>query len=247
MSIPRRVLQTAAVSGLVIGLTVPAAAAFADSAAPQPGQQTTSQASPSPAQSASDQGKAQNYTLSNGAQAHVYALPDGSYMAWITVKGQRVASLSSGSGSSTVHGYRYVLNQANGFVGVVHPDGWHSEQDKADPAHQKTHPNNHHKAHQKVQQKAHPKHHQPAHEQRTVRHGLQHGSEARTAYDKGTSATVEGQREARRPQGGVPAAAEGVSSRGSETPLMVAAGGGLALAGAGFGYLVVRRGRRDES
>ncbi|MER5951903.1 hypothetical protein ABT127_38295 [Streptomyces sp. NPDC001904] len=235
MSIPRRVLQTAAVSGLVIGLSVPAAAAFADSAAPQPGQQTTSSASPDPTQSASDQGKEQQYSLSNGAQAHVYTLPDGSYMAWITVKGQRVANLSSDSGSSTVNGYRYVLNQANGFVGVVHPDGWHSEQDKPDPAHQKTHPDHH----QKVQ----PKHHENAHDQRTV----QHGSAARTAHDKGTSAAVESGREGRLPQGGVRAGAEGVSSHSSETPLMVAAGGGLALAGAGVGYLVVRRTRREES
>ncbi|MEU6841634.1 hypothetical protein ABZ930_07125 [Streptomyces sp. NPDC046716] len=235
MSISRRVVQTAAVSGLVIGLTVPAAAAFADSAAPQSDPQTTSSASPDPSQSASDQGGEQHYSLSNGAQAHVYALPDGSYMAWITVKGQRVANLSSGSGSSTVNGYRYVLNQANGFVGVVHPDGWHSEQDQADPAHQKTHPDHH--------QKVHPKPHQDSRDQRTV----QHGSAERTTHDKGTSAAVAGGREGRLPQGGVRAGAEGVSSHGFATPLIVAAGGGLALAGAGVGYLGVRRARREES
>ncbi|MYT73447.1 MULTISPECIES: hypothetical protein [unclassified Streptomyces] len=238
MSISRRVLQIAAVSGLVAGLTVPAAAAFADSAAPQPDQQTVSSPSPATSQSSSDQGKEQQYSLSNGAQAHVYSLPDGSYMAWITVKGQRVANLSSGSGSSTVNGYRYILNQANGFVGVVHPDGWHSEQDKPDPAHQKKHPDNHQK-----DQKIHPRPHQDTRDQRTAQHDSQTGA----TRDKGTSAAVAGGREGRLPQGGVRAGAEGASSHGSDTPLIVAAGGGLALAGAGFGYLVVRRGRREES
>ncbi|MEV5612787.1 hypothetical protein [Streptomyces sp. NPDC052225] len=128
MSISRRVLRTAAVSGLVIGLTVPAAAAFANSTAPHPGGQTVASAS-------AGRSAEQNYTLSNGARAHVYALPDGTYMAWITVKGQRVANLGAGHASSTVHGYRYVLNQANGFVGVVHPGGWHSEQDRPAPRH----------------------------------------------------------------------------------------------------------------
>ncbi|MGY9066996.1 hypothetical protein [Streptomyces sp. CAS3] len=87
--------------------------------------------------SASKQGGgqlAQEFTLSNGAVAHVYKLPKGGYMAWITIKGQRIASLSAHNPTATAKGYKYEINQANGFVGVIHPGGWHSEQDKPKPS-----------------------------------------------------------------------------------------------------------------
>ncbi|MYW62590.1 hypothetical protein GTY65_00630 [Streptomyces sp. SID8379] len=226
MSISRRVLQTAAVSGLVVGLVVPAGVAFADSA-PSPSDRQTSASAP--------QTQEQDYKLSNGAQAHVFTLPNGSYMAWITVKGQRVANLSSDSASSTVNGYRYVLNEANGFVGVVHPNGWHSEQDKPNPADTSRH------------QHQHQQHHE--NRQGTPQKHAVHGSGTTSSRDTGTgaSAVVQGGSDTRLPQGGVKAGAEGVASHGSETPLMLAAGGGLALAGAGIAYLGVRRGRRGES
>ncbi|MFJ4714535.1 hypothetical protein [Streptomyces sp. NPDC088785] len=263
MSISRRVLQAAAVSGLVVGLTVPAAAAFADSAPAQPDQRTsasvsqdstqpgrhTTDSSKDPSASAADPSKSpadsapkeQHYRLSNGAQAHVYTLPDGSYMAWITVKGQRVANLDAHHASSTVHKYRYVLNQANGFVGVVHPDGWHSEQDVPDPhgdSHQQKHQGVHQKSHQKTDRKTHEKIRQDTRDQRAVRH-----SDLSAAQSGGAPVRAQGEL----PRGGVKAGAEGVSSHSSETPLLVAAGGGLALAGAGLGYLGLRRGRRHES
>ncbi|MEV6576492.1 hypothetical protein AB0M49_36715, partial [Streptomyces sp. NPDC051577] len=75
----------------------------------------------------------QDTTLSNGAVAHVHTLPGGNYMAWITLKGSRIANLSADQPTATVNGFRYQLNQANGFVGVRHPDGWHSEQDQPNP------------------------------------------------------------------------------------------------------------------
>ncbi|MFJ7155315.1 hypothetical protein ACIQUQ_10270 [Streptomyces sp. NPDC101118] len=48
------------------------------------------------------------------------------------------------------------------------------------------------------------------------------------------------------PKGGVKAGAEGVEGKGSDTPVLVAAGGGMAAAGAaGLGFALLRRGRHQ--
>ncbi|MFJ6937573.1 hypothetical protein [Streptomyces sp. NPDC101132] len=48
------------------------------------------------------------------------------------------------------------------------------------------------------------------------------------------------------PKGGVKAGAEGVEAKGSDTPVLVAAGGGMAAAGAaGLGFALLRRGRHQ--
>ncbi|MER5564063.1 hypothetical protein ABT071_36375 [Streptomyces sp. NPDC002506] len=133
----RALVRAVAVSAAVSGaLLAPAAAAFADSPAPAPSQSASS----TPSGSKKDESKkndkeqdAQEFKLSNNAVAHVYTLPAGGYMAWITMNGQRIANLSADKPTATVKGYQYELNQANGFVGVLHPDGWHSEQDKPKP------------------------------------------------------------------------------------------------------------------
>ncbi|WP_438297432.1 hypothetical protein [Streptomyces sp. HUAS TT7] len=138
----RALVRAVAVSAAVSGaLLAPAAVAFADSPAPAPSQSASSTPSPdSKSDSKKDEKKkddkeqdAQEFKLSNNAVAHVYKLPKGGYMAWITMNGQRIANLSAENPTATVKGYKYELNQANGFVGVVHPDGWHSEQDKPKP------------------------------------------------------------------------------------------------------------------
>ncbi|MFF4189380.1 hypothetical protein ACFYZ9_39990 [Streptomyces sp. NPDC001691] len=133
----RTLVRAVAVSAAVSGaLLAPAAVAFADSPAPAPSQSAPS----TPSESKKDENKksekeqdAQEFKLSNNAVAHVYKLPKGGYMAWITMNGQRIANLSAENPTATVKGYKYELNQANGFVGVQHPGGWHSEQDKPKP------------------------------------------------------------------------------------------------------------------
>ncbi|MER5438163.1 hypothetical protein [Streptomyces sp. NPDC002790] len=90
-------------------------------------------------------GRTQTLPLSDGSTAHVTELANGTYQAWVTHKGVRIAALDSAHKSQRVHGYTYVLNQANGFVGVTHPGGWHSEQNvpqhpaKKDARHKKHH------------------------------------------------------------------------------------------------------------
>ncbi|WP_428950006.1 hypothetical protein [Streptomyces sp. cg35] len=77
----------------------------------------------------------QDIDLSDGTVAHISHLSDGHWQAWITQHGTRIAALDAKHPSKKTHGFTYVLNQANGFVGVIHPGGWHSEQDVA-PEHQ---------------------------------------------------------------------------------------------------------------
>ncbi|MFC5721063.1 hypothetical protein ACFP1Z_12880 [Streptomyces gamaensis] len=141
MRVTRRTLRAAVVAGLVAGVALPASSAFASTAAPS----SSASQTPAPSKSPDGEGKqdkepdSQEYKLSNGAVAHVYKLPKGGYMAWITMNGQRIANLSAGQPTATVKGYKYELNQANGFVGVVHPDGWHSEQDESQQEYDKKH------------------------------------------------------------------------------------------------------------
>ncbi|MFJ4806719.1 hypothetical protein [Streptomyces murinus] len=149
----RNLVRAVAVSAAVSGaLLAPAAAAFADSPASPPSQSASSTLSD---KSVASDGKkdekkkdekeqnAQEFKLSNNAVAHVYKLPKGGCMAWITMNGQRIANLSAENPTATVKGYKYELNQANGFVGVLHPDGWHSEQDKPNAGGKKKHAQQH--------------------------------------------------------------------------------------------------------
>ncbi|MEV6576491.1 hypothetical protein, partial [Streptomyces sp. NPDC051577] len=45
----------------------------------------------------------------------------------------RIANLSADQPTATVNGFRYQLNQANGFVGVRHLDGSHVQQARHSP------------------------------------------------------------------------------------------------------------------
>ncbi|MFJ5680951.1 hypothetical protein [Streptomyces sp. NPDC093097] len=139
MSVTRRTLRAAAVAGLAIGFAVPVSSAVASSASSSVAPSSSASPTPGTSKSPGSDGAqdktrgVQEYKLSNGAVVHVYRLPKGGYMAWITMNGQRIASLSAQNPTASVKGYKYELNQANGFVGVVHPGSWHSEQDKASP------------------------------------------------------------------------------------------------------------------
>lgn len=114
-----RIVRTALVS-TVLGLGAVTAVASTAGAATH---------TPAPTHASSAAG-VQDTHLSDGTVAHVSHLHDGHWQAWITKKGARIAALDAKHPSKKVHGFTYVLNQANGFVGVVHPGGWHSEQDK---------------------------------------------------------------------------------------------------------------------
>lgn len=133
-----RMLRTS-VASAVLGLgAVTAVAATAEAAPVSTGPAATATASA--ARHTAAAGRTQALPLSDGATAHVTRLPNGSYQAWITHKGVRIAALDSAHKTQRVHGYTYVLNQANGFVGVVHPGGWHSEQNVPQhPAKKHTH------------------------------------------------------------------------------------------------------------
>ncbi|WP_424216952.1 hypothetical protein ACN20G_33200 (plasmid) [Streptomyces sp. BI20] len=135
----RRSLTVAATTGLITALALPVGSALAADADTSPGADTsvTGTATPhddtDPGTQSQDQSQGQGQTLDNGAVAHVFPLPDAGYTAWITLDGARIANLSADHPTATVNGFRYELNQANGFVGVLHPDGWHSEQDRPRP------------------------------------------------------------------------------------------------------------------
>ncbi|WP_164560217.1 hypothetical protein [Streptomyces sp. SID14478] len=60
-------------------------------------------------------------------------LGGGKWKAEVTRNGRHIANLDSTHSTSRVHGSIYALNQANGFVGVQEPSGWHSESDVARP------------------------------------------------------------------------------------------------------------------
>ncbi|MHC5264446.1 hypothetical protein ACYSUO_41800 [Streptomyces sp. UC4497] len=121
----------------VLGLgAVTAVAATAEAAPASTGPAVTATAT----QHTAAAGRTQTLPLSDGSTAHVTRLPNGTYQAWITHKGVRIAALDSAHKTQRVHGYTYALNQANGFVGVVHPGGWHSEQNVPQhPAKKHTH------------------------------------------------------------------------------------------------------------
>ncbi|MFJ9083842.1 hypothetical protein ACIRL3_15575 [Streptomyces sp. NPDC102384] len=143
-----RILRTSLASA-VLGLgAVTAVAATAEAAPASIGPAATASA----AQHTATAGRTQTLPLSDGSTAHVTRLADHTYQAWVTHKGVRIAALDSAHKTQRVHGYTYVLNQANGFVGVVHPGGWHSEQNVPQhPAKKHTHhkhndhKNKHHK------------------------------------------------------------------------------------------------------
>ncbi|MFJ9174043.1 hypothetical protein [Streptomyces sp. NPDC102360] len=136
-----RILRTS-VASAVLGLGAVTAFAATAEAAPA----ATAPAATAPAavaQHSTAARHAQTLPLSDGSTAHVTKLANGTYQAWITHKGVRIAALDSAHKTQRVHGYTYALNQANGFVGVVHPGGWHSEQNV--PQHQgKHHKKKHH-------------------------------------------------------------------------------------------------------
>ncbi|MFI7343701.1 hypothetical protein ACIBUY_37870 [Streptomyces sp. NPDC050085] len=131
-----RVIRTTLVSaalgiGAVTALASTAGAATPNDVAPQPAADSAA---------ASNGGGSQDIHLSDGSVAHVTDLGGGKWQAKITRNGHSVASLDSQHASSRVHGYTYELNQANGFVGVQEPSGWHSESDVARPdVHQHQH------------------------------------------------------------------------------------------------------------
>ncbi|MFI7388099.1 hypothetical protein [Streptomyces sp. NPDC049813] len=125
-----RILRTS-VASAVLGLGAVTAVAATAEAAPPPAAVATT------AQHGTGAGRTQTLPLSDHSTAHVTKLSDGTWQAWITHKGVRIAALDAAHKTQRVHGYTYVLNQANGFVGVVHPGGWHSEQNV--PQHQGKH------------------------------------------------------------------------------------------------------------
>ncbi|WP_425826503.1 hypothetical protein [Streptomyces fractus] len=142
-----RIVRTTLASA-VLGLGAVTAVAATAEAAPRSTQPApSSTATTSVAQHGDKAGRTQTLPLSDGSSAHVTKLPNGTYQAWITKHGVRIAALDSAHKTQRVHGYTYVLNQANGFAGVVHPGGWHSEQDV--PQHSKK--DAHHKKHYKSQ------------------------------------------------------------------------------------------------
>ncbi|MER5950289.1 hypothetical protein ABT127_30005 [Streptomyces sp. NPDC001904] len=128
-----RMLRTSLASA-VLGLGAVTAVAATAEAAP------TTTAPAAVAQHGTPAGHTETLPLSDGSSAHVTQLANGTYQAWVTHKGVRIAALDSAHKSQRVHGYTYELNQANGFVGVVHPGGWHSEQNV--PQHQSKHHTN---------------------------------------------------------------------------------------------------------
>ncbi|MCX4832301.1 hypothetical protein OG746_45260 [Streptomyces sp. NBC_01016] len=138
-----RILRTSLASA-VLGLGAVTAVAATAEAAPA---STGPAAAASAAQHTATAGRTQTLPLSDGSTAHVTRLANHTYQAWITHKGVRIAALDSAHKTQRVHGYTYALNQANGFVGVVHPGGWHSEQNVPQhPAKKHTHhKNNDHK------------------------------------------------------------------------------------------------------
>lgn len=142
-----RILRTS-VASAVLGLgAVTAVAATAEAAPVSTGPAATATASA--AQHTATAGRTQTLPLSDGSTAHVTRLANHTWQAWITHKGVRIAALDFAHKTQRVHGYTYVLNQANGFVGVVHPGGWHSEQNVPQhPAKKHTHhKHNDHKTH----------------------------------------------------------------------------------------------------
>ncbi|MFD7299071.1 hypothetical protein ACFV9W_37825 [Streptomyces sp. NPDC059897] len=143
-----RIARTTLASA-VLGLGAVTAVAATAEAAPR-----STQPAATATVSAAQHGKAdrtQTLPLSDGSTAHVTKLANGTYQAWVTKHGVRIAALDSAHKTQRVHGYTYVLNQANGFAGVEHPGGWHSEQDvpqhsKKDAHHKKQdHKKKHHK------------------------------------------------------------------------------------------------------
>ncbi|MEV7415627.1 hypothetical protein [Streptomyces sp. NPDC089919] len=124
MSNARRVRRSLASAVLGLG-AVAALASTAGAATPAD--------APRPATAVSTPAQTQDLPLSDGSIAHVSTLGDGRYQAWVTFKGTRIAALDAAHATARVHGKTYVLNQANGFVGVVEASGWHSESDVARP------------------------------------------------------------------------------------------------------------------
>ncbi|MGY0021576.1 hypothetical protein ACVHNB_21775 [Streptomyces sp. YJ-C3] len=121
-----RVIRTT-LTAAVLGLGAVTALASTAGAATQP-------VGPSAASTAPGAGS-QDIHLSDGSVAHVTDLGHGQWQAWVTHHGTRIADLDPTHSSSRVHGYTYELNQANGFVGVTEPSGWHSESDQPRPDH----------------------------------------------------------------------------------------------------------------
>lgn len=61
-------------------------------------------------------GKTRDVRLADGDIAHVTKLPHGTYQAWITRKGVRIAALDAGHSTAHTHGHFYVLNAHTGAV-----------------------------------------------------------------------------------------------------------------------------------
>ncbi|MEU3741434.1 hypothetical protein AB0E78_30780 [Streptomyces sp. NPDC032198] len=140
-----RVIRTVLVSS-VLGLGAVTGLASAAVAAPAPAGSAPSQPATSASASAgpSSSNGSQDMHLSDGSVAHVTDLGGGKWKAQVTRNGHTVANLDSTHSSSRLHGYTYALNQANGFVGVTEPSGWHSESDAPRPViHHKTTPVHH--------------------------------------------------------------------------------------------------------
>ncbi|MFJ6699455.1 hypothetical protein ACIQM4_25755 [Streptomyces sp. NPDC091272] len=139
-----RVFRTVLVSS-ILGMGAVTGLASAAVAAPAPAGSVPGRTASAPAGSPSSQ--SQDMHLSDGSIAHVTDLGGGKWKAQVTRNGHTVASLDSTHATSRVHGYTYALNQANGFVGVTEPSGWHSESDVPRPViHHKSAPVHHDKS-----------------------------------------------------------------------------------------------------
>ncbi|MGW7272034.1 hypothetical protein ACWGH5_16070 [Streptomyces sp. NPDC054864] len=153
-----RVIRTTLVSA-VLGLGAVTGLASAAVAAPAPTAGAPAQPSAPSSAGPSASNGSQVMHLSDGSTAHVTDLGGGKWKAQVTRNGHTVATLDSSHSTFRAHGSTYALNQANGFVGVTEPSGWHSESDTPRPViHHKTTPI-HHDFGTPVHHKSTPVHH----------------------------------------------------------------------------------------
>ncbi|MFI5659894.1 hypothetical protein [Streptomyces sp. NPDC051684] len=111
-----RIARTTLASA-VLGLGAVTAVAATAEAAPRPTQPATT-ATVSAAQHGDKVGRAQTLPLSDGSTAHVTKLPNGTYQAWVTRHGVRIAALDAHHSTARVHGHHYTLNAHTGAVHV---------------------------------------------------------------------------------------------------------------------------------
>ncbi|MGW7412034.1 hypothetical protein [Streptomyces sp. NPDC054863] len=226
MSISRSTFRTAAVAtGVTVAFALPMGAAFADDGAPTPKDDTVSTPDKGDRNKGDEDGQkdktpqpsfVRSVKLVDGSTAKIYKTGENSYKAVVTANGAEVGTLVSTDGKPA-------KGELNGMFVVLNPDGnvvsWISPVDKPKPRPKPT-----------------PQPHKDTHT---------HANHPHTNHPHKQIPPVQPAPDQHKvlPKGGVKAGAENVSATsGAPDATLLAAGGGLAAAGAaGLGFAVLRR------